>query len=107
MIREKDLSKPTRDGLNVLQNINLILNYLYNGKTYEYDGRFYRMDGDFNPYIVPFEDDFKTPKPRGEDVIPMFQNDMFWNMLIEIAQNIDAETLEELKLEKAIVVSLN
>ena len=101
MIKESDLTTPNKHGLNIIKTMNLIAQYMYLGKTYKHKNRYYRMDGDCNPYIVPLKEDFKTPMDRGEDVIPLFQNENFWNLLIDMAADIDKETLTKIKFEVA------
>ena len=55
MIKESDLTTPNKDGLNIIENMNLIIKYMYLGNTYKYKNRYYRMDGNCNPYIVPLK----------------------------------------------------
>lgn len=107
MKHEKDLAKPTKKGLETLQKAYILLNYLYSGNTYYYDGRYYRMDGDFNPYLVSLKEDYKTPVGKGEESMPIFQNQEFWNILIDMASSIDNETLQKISMDNAIIKVLN
>lgn len=107
MIKESDLTTPNKDGLNIIENINLIIKYMYLGNTYKYKNRYYRMDGNCNPYIVPLKEDLKTPLERGSDVTPLFQNEGFWNLLLEMARDMDNETLTKIKFEVALSLTIN
>ena len=104
--REKDLAKADKGGLVILEKMKLILNFMYVGETYQFRDRYYRMDGNFNPYIVSLNVD-GTPKARGEEDFPIFQNEVFWNILSTMAEEMSEETYNLLKVNHAVIVTLN
>lgn len=105
MLGEKDLAKPLKHGLDIINNMNLILSYLYTGETYFFKGYYYRMDGELNPYIVSLKKNGE-PKDKGTEDFPIFQNEYFWNLLIEMATKISSEDIEKLKVHRAEVSTL-
>lgn len=65
------------------------------------------MDGDFNPYLVSLKEDCKTPNDKGDEPMPIFQNNEFWNILMDMASSIDNETLKQININDSTVKVLN
>lgn len=95
MIDLSDLTKPTQESINILENINILTKFLCLGKRFEYNDIIYGMDGDCNLFIVGKCEDMKTGETKE---IPIFQNDCAWQLLNEMANDISEEKLKEMKL---------
>lgn len=105
MINEKSLSKPSKKGLEILEKMRTVAEYLYSGKEIEFEGYTYKMDGDLNPYIVMHL--YKGVDVDVDEAYPIFRNEHFWNTLIDIVEKLDDETLERIRAEVAVLRVLN
>lgn len=105
-MKENELSKPDEQGIELIKRMNKITEYLYDGETLYFDGRYYRMDGNLNPYIVPANKDGQ-PLSREENNFPLFQNEYWWNSLIEIAAKLSDEEYDKIKFHCASKVTLS
>lgn len=94
---EKDLAKPYKSGLKLLDKVNVLITYLYVGNSLEHEGYTYKMDGDFNLYVLL----------RGEQDVPIISNDVFWNVLIDMVNDMTEEEYKEIHFEVAAIKTLN